>query len=67
MLPGVRATVVGAGPCGIGVADTLARLGARVGVAERGSPPDRRASDDAWAEPALRECAQPRRCSRRRW
>ncbi|MFI8215758.1 adenosylhomocysteinase [Streptomyces sp. NPDC085932] len=34
MLPGVRATVVGAGPCGIGVADTLARLGARVGVAE---------------------------------
>ncbi|MFJ4963829.1 Adenosylhomocysteinase [Streptomyces sp. ADI96-02] len=34
MLPGARATVVGYGPCGLGVANTLARLGARVSVAE---------------------------------
>ncbi|MEC3977357.1 adenosylhomocysteinase [Amycolatopsis sp. H20-H5] len=34
MLPGARATVVGYGPCGRGVANTLARLGARVSVAE---------------------------------
>ncbi|MEU6487833.1 adenosylhomocysteinase [Streptomyces sp. NPDC046887] len=34
MLPGSRATVVGYGPCGLGTARTLARLGARVAVAE---------------------------------
>ncbi|MGW2778519.1 adenosylhomocysteinase [Streptomyces olivaceoviridis] len=34
MIPGARATVVGYGPCGRGVADTLARLGARVTVAD---------------------------------
>lgn len=34
MLPGARATVVGYGPCGKGVADTLAKLGARVSVAD---------------------------------
>jgi adenosylhomocysteinase len=34
MLPATRATVVGYGPCGRGVANTLARLGARVSVAE---------------------------------
>ncbi|MGW7428866.1 adenosylhomocysteinase [Streptomyces sp. NPDC054861] len=34
MLPGARATVVGYGPCGLGTANTLARLGARVAVAE---------------------------------
>ncbi|MFF4792913.1 adenosylhomocysteinase [Streptomyces sp. NPDC001276] len=34
MLPGAHATVVGYGPCGRGVADTLARLGARVSVAD---------------------------------
>jgi adenosylhomocysteinase len=34
MIPGARATVVGYGPCGRGVADTLARLGARVAVAD---------------------------------
>lgn len=35
MLPGTRATVIGYGPCGTGVADTLQRLGARVSVVER--------------------------------
>jgi len=35
MLPGTRAAVLGYGPCGRGVAETLARLGARVSVAER--------------------------------
>jgi adenosylhomocysteinase len=34
MLPAARATVVGYGPCGRGVANTLARLGAHVHVAE---------------------------------
>lgn len=34
MLPGSRATVIGYGPCGKGVAETLARLGARVSVAD---------------------------------
>lgn len=34
MVPSARATVVGYGPCGRGVANTLARLGARVAVAE---------------------------------
>ena len=34
MLPGTRATVIGYGPCGKGVAETLARLGARVSVAD---------------------------------
>ncbi|MFI7443210.1 adenosylhomocysteinase [Nonomuraea indica] len=34
MVPAARATVVGYGPCGRGVAVTLARLGARVSVAE---------------------------------
>ncbi|WP_129337898.1 NAD(P)-dependent oxidoreductase [Cellulomonas endophytica] len=34
MLPGARATVVGYGPCGKGVAETLQRLGARVAVAD---------------------------------
>ncbi|GAA2455750.1 adenosylhomocysteinase [Agromyces soli] len=34
MLPGIRATVIGYGPCGKGVADTLQRLGARVSVAD---------------------------------
>ncbi|MFE0629436.1 adenosylhomocysteinase [Streptomyces sp. NPDC058864] len=34
MVPGARATVVGYGPCGKGVADTLAKLGARVSVAD---------------------------------
>lgn len=34
MLPGTRATVIGYGPCGRGVAETLARLGARVSVAD---------------------------------
>jgi adenosylhomocysteinase len=34
MLPGAHATVVGYGPCGRGVADTLAQLGARVAVAD---------------------------------
>lgn len=34
MVPGARATVVGYGPCGRGVAETLARLGARVSVAD---------------------------------
>lgn len=34
MLPGARALVVGYGPCGRGVANTLQRLGARVAVAE---------------------------------
>jgi adenosylhomocysteinase len=34
MIPGSRATVVGYGPCGQGVADTLAHLGARVAVAD---------------------------------
>lgn len=34
MIPGTRAAVIGYGPCGRGVADTLARLGARVAVAE---------------------------------
>src|SRR5690606_14508095 len=34
MLPGTRATVVGYGPCGKGVAETLQRLGARVSVAD---------------------------------
>ncbi|MFJ4467261.1 adenosylhomocysteinase [Streptomyces sp. NPDC089424] len=34
MLPGAHATVVGYGPCGRGVADTLAGLGARVSVAD---------------------------------
>ena len=34
MLPGTRATVIGYGPCGKGVAETLQRLGARVSVAD---------------------------------
>ena len=34
MLPGARATVVGYGPCGKGVADTLRSLGATVSVAD---------------------------------
>lgn len=34
MLPGTRATVIGYGPCGKGVAETLARLGAKVAVAD---------------------------------
>ena len=34
MLPGLGATVVGYGPCGKGVADTLAALGSRVTVVE---------------------------------
>jgi adenosylhomocysteinase len=34
MLPGARAVVVGYGPCGKGVADTLRALGARVKVAD---------------------------------
>ncbi|WP_432173083.1 adenosylhomocysteinase [Streptomyces sp. Tue6028] len=34
MIPGAHATVVGYGPCGRGVADTLAQLGARVAVAD---------------------------------
>ncbi|WP_327743206.1 adenosylhomocysteinase [Streptomyces europaeiscabiei] len=34
MIPGTHATVVGYGPCGRGVADTLAHLGARVSVAD---------------------------------
>ena len=34
MLPGVRATVIGYGPCGRGVAQTLRSLGARVAVAD---------------------------------
>ncbi|MGW4483062.1 adenosylhomocysteinase [Amycolatopsis sp. NPDC004368] len=34
MVPGVRAAVLGYGPCGKGVADTLSRLGARVGVCD---------------------------------
>jgi adenosylhomocysteinase len=34
MLPGMRAAVLGYGPCGKGVADTLARLGARVAVCD---------------------------------
>jgi len=34
MIPGMRAVVVGYGPCGKGVADTLTRLGARVAVCE---------------------------------
>lgn len=34
MLPGTRALVVGYGPCGKGVADTLRYLGARVSVAD---------------------------------
>jgi adenosylhomocysteinase len=34
MIPGADATVVGYGPCGRGVADTLAHLGARVAVAD---------------------------------
>jgi adenosylhomocysteinase len=34
MLPGARSTVLGFGPCGQGVARTLARLGARVAVVE---------------------------------
>ncbi|MFH8614567.1 adenosylhomocysteinase [Streptomyces sp. NPDC017979] len=34
MIPGVRAAVFGYGPCGKGVADTLAHLGARVAVCE---------------------------------
>lgn len=35
MIPGTRATVVGYGPCGRGVAQTLRQLGARVGVADQ--------------------------------
>ena len=35
MVPGARATVVGYGPCGKGVADTLRSLGALVSVVER--------------------------------
>jgi adenosylhomocysteinase len=35
MVPGARAAVIGYGPCGRGVANTLATLGARVSVAER--------------------------------
>ncbi|WP_290056964.1 adenosylhomocysteinase [Amycolatopsis solani] len=34
MLPGMRAAVLGYGPCGKGVADTLSRLGARVAVCD---------------------------------
>jgi adenosylhomocysteinase len=34
MVPGMRAAVLGYGPCGKGVADTLARLGARVSVCD---------------------------------
>jgi len=34
MVPGMNAAVIGYGPCGKGVADTLARLGARVSVAD---------------------------------
>ncbi|MGK3206272.1 adenosylhomocysteinase [Amycolatopsis sp. MEPSY49] len=34
MVPGMRAAVLGYGPCGKGVADTLARLGARVAVCD---------------------------------
>jgi adenosylhomocysteinase len=34
MIPGAHATVVGYGPCGRGVADTLSHLGARVAVAD---------------------------------
>lgn len=34
MIPGTRAAVIGYGPCGKGVADTLAQLGARVSVAD---------------------------------
>jgi adenosylhomocysteinase len=34
MLPGMRAVVVGFGPCGKGVANTLSQLGARVTVVE---------------------------------
>lgn len=34
MVPGLRAAVLGYGPCGKGVADTLARLGARVAVCD---------------------------------
>ncbi|HIV59249.1 MAG TPA: adenosylhomocysteinase [Candidatus Stackebrandtia faecavium] len=34
MIPGTRAAVLGYGPCGRGVADTLAQLGARVSVAD---------------------------------
>lgn len=34
MLPGTRATVVGYGPCGKGVAKTLRKLGAQVSVAD---------------------------------
>jgi adenosylhomocysteinase len=35
MIPGTRATVVGYGPCGRGVAQTLRQLGARVSVADQ--------------------------------
>ena len=34
MIPGTRAAVIGYGPCGRGVADTLAQLEARVSVAD---------------------------------
>lgn len=34
MIPGTRAAVIGYGPCGRGVADTLSQLGARVSVAD---------------------------------
>ncbi|WP_432847835.1 adenosylhomocysteinase [Amycolatopsis sp. CA-161197] len=34
MVPGMRAAVLGYGPCGKGVADTLSRLGARVSVCD---------------------------------
>jgi adenosylhomocysteinase len=34
MLPGTRATVIGYGPCGKGVAETLQRLGARVSIVD---------------------------------
>src|SRR4051812_12227872 len=34
MIPGTRAAGIGYGPCGRGVADTLAKLGARVSVAD---------------------------------
>lgn len=34
MIPGTRAAVVGYGPCGKGVAETLSRLGAQVSVAD---------------------------------
>jgi adenosylhomocysteinase len=34
MVPGLRAAVLGYGPCGKGVADTLSRLGARVSVCD---------------------------------